>query len=357
MAFGTGLSLPQTQGLPTPQDITNAYESWAPEPGEFLFRELMPDNNFEIPFVGWDVKGSPEGALNDNSMDSPPLLTPMRDLKSVALQPMFKDKLVSIRPTDAVNQRAAGSLNKIDPWQRIIDGMEEVAIAIEVQKELDRVSALTATLKPRIHGIDGATYSYPVQTYTPSTTWANAAATVVADINAMVSKLSGWGSDPTLYIPRAVALALVGNTQLITLLAGSVHATMLGPGGPGGVTIQDKQICEVLKIFTGLNNVVMYDKGYKTLNRSTGAYTWNPFMPQTKVLLVATPPKGQHLGFYGLCPTVNKGGYQNPQPGSFMNAYDYSAIKPNGTYDIHGGYSGAPAIVFPEAVVTSTVVF
>lgn len=355
MAFGTGLSLPSAQGLPTPEDIRCAYEQWQPNPSEFVFRDLLPDSNFDTPFIGYDVEGSPEGLLAASDGDSAPTPTATRELETVALQAVFKQKSIVTRPSDATNQRAAGSLNRIDPWARIIKGLEDVAIAIEATKEVDRIAALTGTMQPVIHGANGATYTYPVQTATAGTLWSNVAADIIGNIGAMADSLAGWGGQPTLYIPRAVALAAAKNTALVGILSGSTYATLLSSGPGGGVTIQDQAICEVLRIFTGVGKVVMYDGGYRTLDRSTGNYTFNRFMPQNKVLMVAQPPKGQPLGFYGMVPTVNKGGFENPQPGVFMNSFDHSKIRPNGGYEIHGGFSGVPGIIFPKAVVCWTV--
>src|ERR1017187_7218954 len=76
-----------------------------------------------------------------------------------------------MKPSDAVNQRALGLLGSINPAQEQAIKAESVAIAIEVQKELDRVSALTGTLTPTLWGNEaGPGYTYPVQTYTAGTT-------------------------------------------------------------------------------------------------------------------------------------------------------------------------------------------
>lgn len=353
MAFS--IALPNTQGLPSPQEIREAYSEWSPNPEEFEFRDLLPDKPYKTPFIGYDVKGSPVDALNENSIDSPPTPTPVRARTTVALTPIFKDRVEKVRPSDAVNQRALGALDEIDAWQQVADAFEDIAIATEVQQEKDRIAALTGTLQPVLHGTNGQTYTYPVQVYTPSVLWDNIAATVVADLSAMADKVKGWGGECTLYLSRTVAINLLKNTQLVTLLAGSVHAPLLGMGGTAGLTIENKAICEVLQIFTGIKTVKIYDKGWKSLNRANGVYTFNEFMPQKKVLLIATPPKGQKLGFFGLSPTTNLGGFTSPQPGKFLNSYDYSKIFPNGTYDLHGGFYGVPGIVFPNCVVVATV--
>lgn len=347
--------MPNTQGAPSPIVVERAFQLYKPDTSKFIFsRQLLGRAMYRTPFVSYDVVGSPTGRLSDGSMDSPPVPTPARTLKNVSLLPLFRHRSNQMRPSDAVNQRAPGRIDVIDPAATIMGEMEAISIAIEVETEIMSLDAMTGTLQPQIHGANGATYTYPVQTQTISVLWSDLElSNPIADIINMVKKARGKGYDPVLYIPLTVAGYLAQNAKLVALCAGSVYADKLGPG-TNGPTVVSESVGALLKLFTGVKDVVCYDEGYQ-VDDGSGGYTFTPFMAQNKVVMVAKPPENQKLGEFCFTPTVNNGGFNVPTPGPFLKAFDKSLTEANGAYELHGGFSGVPALVFPECVIWATV--
>jgi len=365
MAMSPGLNFPSATGYPAPIVIDSVWRRWQPRPEAFLFRNLLPEMPYSTEFVAYDVIGSPTGRLSDGNMDSAPQsVTAGRSLETVILQPLFRDRLQEIRPSDALRTRKPGTIDRIDPAALAMRNMEEIGLAIEVEQELMRVGALTGSLQPTVFGANSTTYTYSVQTFTTGASgsggstgaggyrWSDLTrSTPIADIMAAALLLRGKGLNPTLYVNLTNAQYLAQNAQIVNLAKQSVYANQVGPGAaPGSEAVSNEAVGSILKQFTGIEGVVVYDEGYKT---SGGTYT--TFLPDTTALLIGKPPLGQPLGHLAACPSIHNGSILNPAGGRFLRVFDLTQVKINGPYQMYGGFNGIPALVFPESIVSMTV--
>ena len=346
--------LPNTQGYPAPIVLEEAYRLWKPDPADFIFRQIMPDKLYATPSINYDILGSPFGRLAEGNMDSKPQAVGPRKRQTVSLFPYYRDRLEVLRPSDAVNQHALGMLNVISPMEIAMQMAESIAIATQVEFEFNRVQALLGSITPTLFGATGATYTYPVQTpAAPTVLWANPNSNPIADILGWVIALRGIASKPKLYCNLTVMGYLAQNAAIVNLAKQSVYATEVGPGSSGD-TVSARGVASLLQSFTGVEGIILYDKGFRNMDGS-GNYTYQTFLPDNRVLLIGEPPDGQSLGALGLCPTINNGGYNNPMPGDFLKVVDKSQSEINGAYEIYGGASFCPELHFPDAVIVGAI--
>ncbi len=361
MAFG--YTMPSVQGSPAPLELQEVFYEWSPNVDEYLFCQMFPGREYKTPSINFDLAGSPEGALNDGFLDSTPAPQPGRKRRIISLTPLYKDRLEELHPSDAVNQRALGALDEIDPEQAATLVAEECAIATWTQRELDTIAALSGSLTPSLFGGSGAPYSYGVQTWNPTSSaggggylWSNLTqANPIADIIGMALLLRGEGYEPHLFYNARVGGYLAQNAAIVNLAKQSGFADMIGPGGAVGQIMSNQGVASLLKSFTGIEGATCYDQGYKTLNRTTGAYTFLPFIADTQCLMIGKAPRNQTRGWFGFAPTPNKGGLMTPQAGPWLRQFDQSSIKPNGGLQIYAGYYGIPALPFPKLIINGTV--
>lgn len=347
--------MPNTQGYPAPAVLEEAYKLWKPDPADFIFRQIMPDKLYATPSINYDILGSPFGRLSEGNMDAKPQAVGPRKRQTVSLLPYYRDRLEVLRPSDAVNQRALGMLDAISPMEIAMHMAESIALATQVEFEYNRVQALLGTITPSLFGATGATYSYPVQTpAAPASLWSDLVnSNPIKDILGWVLLLRGIATKPKLYCNLTVTGYLCQNAAIVNLAKQSIFATEVGPGSSGD-TVSARGVASLLQAFTGVESIILYDKGFRNMD-SSGNYTFQTFLPDNKVLLIGEPPEGQSLGALGLCPTINNGGYSNPMPGDFLRVIDKSSLEINGSYEIYGGASFCPELHFPDAVVVGAI--
>ena len=362
MAFG--FYMPSAQGGPAPLDVEDVFYGWQPDPNEFLFSQMFPGREYRTPSVNFDLVGGATGGLSDGSLDGDPSPEPPRARYLVSLAPLFKERLEELYPSDAINQRAYGTLNEINPQELATLMGEECAVAVWTQREIDTIAALNGSLTPTLFGGAGASYSYGTQTFDVTNTGTGGGGALwsdllnsnpINDIIQMSLLMRGYGYEPELFFNAKVGLYLAQNAGLVNLAKQSGFADMIGPGGAVGQIGSTQGVCSLLKSFTGVAGVTCYDRGYQTLVRSTGVYTYHPVLADTAVMMIGKAPRNQTRGWFGFTPTPNKSGILTPEPGPWVRQYDRSKDKPKGRLQVYCGYAGIPALPFPKIVVNATV--
>lgn len=360
MAILPGLFPNATTGLPAPVKIMSLFRRWSPKPERFIFRDMLPEIAYDTNFIAYDVMRSPTGRLAAGNEDSPPAsTTAMRKFDRAILAPTYYDRLQELKPSDFTNSVKPGTLDQIDPEFLVMTNMEEIAIAIEVENEIQRIGALSGTIQPTLWGQNDKTYTYPVQTFDVVNdaggggySWSDTTnSKPISDLKHAAIMMRGKGDDPHLYLNLKYAGYLAENAQIVNLCKQSVYANQLGPGAvAGSEAVSNQGVAALIKQFTGIENITVYDEGWKDV-----AETYNVFLPDAVALLVGKPPNGQPLGHVAAAKVIHNGSVLAPKGGRFLIVKDLTETIINGPYQMYGGIKMAVALPFPECIIRMAV--
>jgi hypothetical protein len=187
-----------------------------------------------------------------------------------------------------------------------------------------------------------ASDSYPVQTYTASTSWStHATATPFGDMAAVSVLHRGHSVD---FGPSAEAIMNLKTWN--NMLLNTNIADMAGRRIPGLVTLNNAGDVNKLLNADGLPTITVYDQGY--LNDSE---TFVPFIPDNTVILIGKRPAGQMVGEYRMTKNVNN---PNGAPGAYTRVIIPQDHMPT-QVQVHDGHNGGPVILYPSAIVVMSV--
>jgi hypothetical protein len=239
-------------------------------------------------------------------------------------------------------RRVPGTMNQpINVEDLVLEKQDQLLL-----RRIDRIEqiiwALVSTGTFAVPGPAGAilhTDTFPLQTYTASIPWSNAAtSTPLADFSNVQIKRRGhsvsFGADSRCYLNRSTynALRLNGNST-----------DLYGRRTQGLGTINNLPTLNSLLMGDDLPQVVIYDEGYYDDNS-----VFQLFIPTGTAILIGRRPAGQVVGEYRM---VRNAVNPDLAPGPYMKIIDRRAFEVPGDIEIHDGHNGGPVIYFGSAIV------
>jgi len=217
-------------------------------------------------------------------------------------------------------------------------------------RRLDRIEKIVWDLLTAgtfsVAGPDGVTMhtdTFTLQTASAAVAWATfATATPLKDFRAVQLLSRGYsvsfGADAKAYMNRVTFNNLVANTNT---------ADLAGRRTSGLQTVLTLGEINSVLAGEGLPQIVIFDGGYLD---SSG--TFQPFIPNSKVVVVGRRLDGAPIGNYVYTRNANNPGLE---PGPYMKVVDNEEREVPRLIEVHDGHNGGPIIEFPSAVVILTV--
>lgn len=339
---------PSSLGIPRPRVIEGYVELWKPDKNRFKGMNLLPMENHFLPVVEWDELGQITGQSAAMAPNVEPRNIAHRVLKAYTERGFFFGDSMSLKETDILNIRAAGSLDRTAGKDLVMQMTDTLQVRVDTRVESSIWSAIQGSLAIDENGVKRTiTYSTNfAATPTAAVLWSdyNSAAPML-DIQTWL--LSFRGKAPTsgirCYCNREVAIHLSENATVRELLKYNAEIMAIGPDNIG----------KLLAPLLGLASIEVYDEGY-----INSAGTWVPFIASNKFIMVAPTPAGGNmgsaLGAWKTTPSVRNGGL-TPKPGRWVQVFNKLENEPKPEYRQAAGIYGVPIIRFPQSIIVATV--
>ena len=313
--------------------------------------DFFPTEVTDAFYVRWEQRDNYIGLQQVRGLNGEPPKVKRVGLKSYQMAPGVYGEFVLLDEEELTTRRGPGT------WAAAIDVSDLVAEAQEqlLQRELDRIEWIIWTLLTTgtfsVSGVDNAvihTDAYTTLTFSAGTPWATfATATPLANFRTVGlnsrGRSSAYNASATAYMNRVTFNNMISNTNTNDLA---------GRRTSGLNTVLNLE--EVNKVLLGgdLPAVVVYDQGY--LDETS---TFQPWIPNAKVVVVGARPNNRPVGVYKLTRNVNAEGGGGGGSGRYVRVIDGGAENddPPRKIRVHRGHSGGPALLYPGAVTTMSV--
>lgn len=308
--------------------------------------DIFPTTDSDNYLLLWEQKDNYLGLSQVRGLNGMPARVNKVGAKRWQMQPGVYGEFIIIDEVELTTRRQWGSYgNPIDISDLVMDAQDQL-----LQRRLDRIEYQIWTLLVSgtfsVSGPDGAvmhTDSYTTQTFAASPGWGTiATATPLADFRAVQLKSRGYsvnfGGGSIAYANRKTTNNLLSNTNAADLYGRRTQ-------GLGTFNSLD----QVNQLFLGddLPKVIPYDEGYLD---SSG--TFQPFIPDNKVIVIGKRPAGQTLGEYRYTRNANN---SDLGPGAYQKVIDNGERHVPRLIEVHDGHNGGTVIFFPSAVVIMSV--
>lgn len=339
-------SVPNTLGLPTTEEATEILQQWQPDPALYIGASILPERGLNSLKLSWQSEKRTGGMTQAHSLDADPRLINQPGRDTFEAEPYFFKEGFRLNESDLLTVRQMNALNPTN--QRagrdlIARRLTTLDRRLMVRQEWLRWAALRGAMSIDENGIV-ANETWAVQTANPDgADWDSpSTADPRADFDAIKLLYRGMGATAVganAYMNRVTAGLLAGTDQLKDAITNDRSAVRL-------ITLDN-----VLEVFGVIAGVVptIYDEGY-----IDSSDTFQPFIPDNKIIVVGRPTQGEELGFLASVPSLHNGGIDNPQPGKFVIIED-ETDKPNPKYSGYAGWYGGTILLHPEYVVVFTV--
>jgi hypothetical protein len=318
------------------------------EEGRLVF-DFFPIEDSSSFYVRWEQRDNYLGLQQVRGLNGEPPKIKRVGFKTYQMPPGVYGEYVFIDEEELTVRRQQGT------WDQPVDVGDLVGEAQEqlLQRELDRIEWIVWTLLTTgtfsVSAIDAAvvhTDAYTTLTFTASPAWATVAtATPLKDFRTVQlnsrGRSSSYGAQARAYMNRVTFNNMISNSNT---------ADLGGRRTAGLNTLSVLNLQEINTIFAGedLPGIVIYDQGYLD---DTG--TFQPFIPNAKVVVIGARPNNQPVGAYMVTKNVNS----NDGSGRYTRVIDGNDENddPPRKLRVHRGHNGGPALFYPGAVTLMNV--
>ncbi len=312
---------------------------------QMLGHQILPLVERNTDRVRWDILDNDRGMTRPVAPDADPAFDERLGVTTKEYTPLEFGQFARIPRSEIESARRLGTLGEV------VDVSE--LVTRELTRQLNKVhlriefliwQALLGQISFNENGVV-VTETFPVQTYTAATSWADRAnATPLRDFDAVALLMRGTGaslSGARAYANRKVINSLLenGNTADIRGLMNLQTTATIG-------------LTEVNRVMAlrGLPEVIQYDEGYYD-----DAGNFIPFIPDNTVIVVGRRPTGQQVGDFLLTRTAYKLQAGEPQPGIWQRVIPPREDSTNPTILVGAGFKGGPRLLYPRSVVVMNV--
>lgn len=311
--------------------------------------QLFPRVTKDASKVMWEQRDNFIGLQQIRGLNGQPPSVKKTGMKRFDMRPGFYGEFELIDEEDLTERRQLGEFG----LPVTIDDLVGVAQTKLLQRELDRCELIIWTLLVTgtfsVSSSSGIlhTDTFPIKTFTTSTTWLSNLTTAVPlqDIRTVQLNQRGqsarYDSSAKMYMNLKTANGLLNNSNAADI--GAKFRLQYGR------TIENLGDINTILKSNDLPEIIVYDQGYYP-EPAGSAFT--TFIPDSKVVVVGTRPMGQTVGEYQMTRNAN-----NPDlgPGAYTIVIDRVDMKIPRTIEVHRGHNGGPAIYYPGAITVMNV--
>ena len=309
---------------------------------------LLPTRDVDADLLEWEQLDNYQGLQQIRGLDGNPGRVAKTGGQGFLMQPGYYGEFEKIEERELTKRRRYGTFGTPIDISDLVMSIQDKLL----QRRLDRMEMIGWTLLQsgtfsvsNGQGTVLQTDSYPVQSFTASYSWSNAAnATPLADLRQVQLKHRGhsvnFGATATVYVNRVTWNNLISNYNA---------ADLYGRRQEGLGLINNINDFNRLTAGDDLPQIQIYDEGYISDGADgNSAGTFVPFIPNNRAVVVGKRPAGQVVGEYRLTRNAN-----NPDlaPGAYMRVIDRGEHHVPRTIEVHDGHNGGPVIFFPSAIV------
>jgi hypothetical protein len=311
------------------------------EEGRVVFDFFPIEEATDSFYVRWEQKDNYLGLQQIRGLNGEPPKVKRIGHKQYQVAPGVFGEFVLIDEEELTTRRQIGT------WDAPVNIDDLVAEAQEqlLQRELDRIEWMIWTLLVTgtfsVSGPDNAvvyTDAYTTLTFTAGVPWATSANFRTVQLNSR-GRSSSYGGQARAYMNRVTFNQMISNTN---------NADLAGRRTSGLNTVLN--LDEVNNVLLGedLPQVVVYDGGYLD-----DTATFQPWIANSKVVVVGARPNNQPVGAYLITKNVNS----DDGGGRYTKVIDGNAENddPPRKVRVHRGHNGGLGLFYPGAVTIMTV--
>lgn len=309
--------------------------------------QLFPVEEVDEWELRWEQEDNYTGLQQVRGLNGEPNRVKKTGAKAYSAVPGVYGEFERIDEAELTRRRQYGTYDQV---MDISDLTGKADLKLQ-QRELDRIELIVWTLLTTgsfaVANEAGVLHTdvFPLLTFTASPAWSTTAtATPVADLRLIQLNQRGrstsYGRQSTVYVNKKKANQLMSNS----------NANDLGgykqPQNGLQRTVNLDDVNTIL-LAQDLPQIAVYDAGY--LDDTS---TFQPFIPDTKGVLVGPRTSGAPVGAYRKTRNAN-----NPDlgPGSYAKVVDRGEMEVPRTLEVHRGHNGGPVIFFPGSITVLNI--
>lgn len=306
---------------------------------------VMPIRATENFIVMWEQKDNFTGLQGLRGLDGTPARVNAVGGKRFQMTPGVYGEFSEIREEELTMRRQFGTFaSPIDISDLVMERQDQL-----LSRRIDRIRQIGWQVLQgsfAVSGLQGIVHAdaFPVSRSVSSTPWSTAAtATPLQDFRNVQlfeeGRSASFGSNAKAFMNRRTFNEMVANTNADDLAGRRVSGLLS--------VLNLEEINRVL-MGEGLPQVVIYNEGY-----FTDAGVWTPFIPNDRVIVVASRPSGATMEYQMVRNATNP----SMEPGAYTRVWDSAAEdgRPPRRIEVHDGHNGGPALFFPGDIVNMLV--
>ena len=305
--------------------------------------QIMPIRNVDNFIVMWEQKDNFIGLQGLRGLDGRPARVNAVGAKRYQMIPGVYGEFSDIREEELTIRRQMGSFGTpIDLSDLVMERQDQL-----LGRRVDRIRQIGWDVvqgRFSVSGQGGLIHAdaYPVARYTASVVWATrATATPLQDFRNIQlfeeGRSTSFGSNAKAYMNRRTFNDMVANLNANDLAGRRVTGLLS--------VLNPEEINRIL-LGEGLPQVAIYNDGY-----FNEAGTWTPFIPNNRVVVVASRPNGTIAEYQMVRNATNP----NMEPGAYTRVIDTVEREVPRRVEVHDGHNGGPALFYPGDIVNMTV--
>lgn len=306
--------------------------------------EVMPIRNRDNFVVMWEQKDNFVGLQQLRGLDGRPSRVNGVGGKRFQMTPGVYGEFADIREEELTLRRqyGANTTQSIDLTDLVLEKQDQL-----LGRRVDRIRQIGwDVLQGRfsVAGPSGLIHSdaYPVSTYTASVQWSTRA-TATPLQNFRDIQLFEEGRS-TSFGPNAKAFM---NRRTFNNMVANLNANDLaGRRVTGLLSVLNINEINSILLGEGLPQIVIYNDGY-----FTDASVWTPFIPNNRVVVVASRSNGTVAEYQMVRNATNP----NMEPGAYTRVIDTVDREVPRRLEVHDGHNGGPALFYPGDIVNMSV--
>ena len=305
--------------------------------------QIMPIRNADNFIVMWEQKDNFVGLQGLRGLDGRPARVNAVGAKRYQMTPGVYGEFSDIREEELTIRRQMGSFGTpIDLSDLVMERQDQL-----LGRRVDRIRQIGWDVvqgRFSVSGQGGLIHAdaYPVARYTASVVWATrATATPLQNFRDIQlfeeGRSTSFGTNAKAFMNRRTFNDMVANLNANDLAGRRVTGLLS--------VLNPEEINRIL-LGEGLPQVVIYNDGY-----FNDAGTWTPFIPNNRVVVVASRSNGTIAEYQMVRNATNP----NMEPGAYTRVIDTVDREVPRRVEVHDGHNGGPALFYPGDIVNMTV--
>lgn len=308
--------------------------------------DLFPFENVDASILMWDQEDNYIGLQQARGLNGQPSRITRVGVSRFIMEPGVYGEHSPLDEYELTERRKYGTFAQpVDVSDMVMREQRRL-----LERRLDRIEWILWTListgtfsvfgptKALLH-----TDTYPVQSFTATTTWATSAtATPLHDFRSV--QLLHRGQSTSFYRNAQAWMNIVTFNNLIS---NTNNADLYGRRVTGLATVNSPEQLSQLLTMDNLPSLNIYDEGYLDDTK-----TFQPFIPNNKVVVIGKRTNNAPVGSFAFTRNANNPGMA---PGPYMKIVDNGEREVPRTITLHDGFNGGPRISFPGSIVVMNV--